>query len=122
MVHPVFSAPRRSPNTLVFSREDELMKTLPVRTICTAAVLAGFVALSGCSRDHTDVSYRGITNNLTPELRGLHERPVDVSRNMRVAKNQNWRMFSDDLGRVFYTDHPSRLTPMPMVDTSGNPR
>lgn len=98
------------------------MKTLPVRTICTAAVLAGFVALSGCSRDHTDVSYRGITTNLTPELQGLQERPIDVSRNMRVAQNQNWRMFSDDLGRFFYTDHPSRLSPMPVVSTSGNPR
>ena len=98
------------------------MKTMPVRSICTVSILLGAAALSGCRSDQSDVSYGAITSNLTPELQGLHERPIDVSRNMRVAQNQNWRMFSDDLGRFFYTDHASHLTPFPMVDTSGNPR
>lgn len=98
------------------------MKTLPVRSICTACLLAGTFAIVGCRSEKSQVSYGSITRNLTPELRGTHERPVDVSRNMRITHNQNWRMFSDDLGRFFYTDHASRLTPFPMVDTSGNPR
>lgn len=97
------------------------MKTSPVRTLCTAVALAGFAALVGC-RNQSDVSYNSITSNLTPELQGLHERPIDVSRNMRIANNQNWRMLSDDLGRTFYTNHPSHLSPFPIVDTSGNPR
>lgn len=97
------------------------MKTFPIRSICTVGLLAGTLALTACASKN-DVSYGAISRNLTPELQGLQERPIDVSRNMRVAQNQNWRMFSDDLGRFFYTDHPSRLSPFPVVDTSGNPR
>ena len=33
----------------------------------------------------------------------------------------SYRVF-DDLGRAFYTDHPSRLSPYPVTYTSGNPR
>lgn len=96
-----------------------LMKMFTPRSLCSATLLLATVALAGC---HSDSAYHRVRGNLTPELQGLHERPVDVDRNMRVAQNQLWRSFSDDLGRVFYTDHPSRLTPMPVVDTSGNPR
>ncbi len=87
-------------------------------------VLAGSVALlTGCQGSGIeDVSTAAIYGNLTPELAGLAERPIDVDRNLSVTNNQNWRMFSDDWGRVFYTDHPSRLSPMPIVQTSGNPR
>ncbi len=87
-------------------------------------VLAGSVSLlAGCQGSGTgDVSYAAISGNLTPELAGLVERPIDVDRNLSATNNQNWRMFSDDWGRLFYTDHPSRLSPMPIVQTSGNPR
>jgi len=87
-------------------------------------VLAGSVSLlAGCQGSGIDdVSYAAISGNLTPELAGLVERPIDVDRNLSITNNQNWRMFSDDWGRVFYTDHPSRLSPMPVVSTSGNPR
>ncbi len=90
-------------------------------------VLAGSVALlAGCqgigSPGAEDVSYAAISGNLTPELAGLVERPIDVDRNLAVTANQNWRMFSDDWGRLFYPDHPTRLSPMPIVYTSGNPR
>ncbi len=98
------------------------MKTFPIRSLCTVGLLIGTICLIGCSSNPERVSYGAITHNLTPELRGMQERPIDISRNMRVAQNQNWRMLSDDLGRVFYTDHPSRLSPYPIVDTSGNPR
>ncbi len=111
-----------------------------MKTSACLTVLAGSVALlTGCQSTgyHAartalwpipfepgaeDVSYAAISSNLTPELAGLVERPIDVDRNLSISSNQNWRMFSDDWGRVFYTDHPSRLSPMPIVSTSGNPR
>ena len=85
-------------------------------------VLAGCAAaLAGCSSTD-NVSYNAITWNLTPELHGMSERGVDANRHLATTNNANVRMFFDDVGRTFYTDHPSRLSPMPVVYTSGNPR
>lgn len=95
------------------------------RTIkATSALLLAALPLvfTGCRSDPDDVSQRAIFNNLTPELRSTHERPVDVRRHMAVNTNQNWRMLHDDLGRVFLTDHPSRLTGKPAPSTSGHHR
>jgi hypothetical protein len=81
------------------------------------------VALAGCKTgEGNDVSYKAISHDLTPELRGLEQRPIDIDAHIAYMANANWRMMSDDLGRVFYTDHPSRLTPFPMTKTSGQPR
>lgn len=81
------------------------------------------VALSGCqSADHTDVSTDAILKNPSPELRTLTERPVDVSRNYHITADQNKRMFWEDLGRFWYTDRPSRLTPANVTSTSGKLR
>jgi len=89
----------------------------------TLALLAAAAGLVGCASDSSsDTSYGAIVGDLTPELQTTTERPVDVDRNMAVAKNQNWRMMWDDLGRIFYTDHPSRLSPYPIMYTSGVPR
>ena len=88
----------------------------------TLGALAAAV-LVGCSssRPH-NVSFGSISGNLTPELEGLTDRPVDNERNVAVTNNMNWRMFSDDLGRALYVDHPSRLSPYPITYSSGNPR
>ena len=81
------------------------------------------VALVGCSQQNPDwVSYESISDNLTPELQTLTERPIDVDVNMAVAGNQTWRMIWEDMGRAWYSDHPSRLTPYPITYTSGKPR
>ena len=84
----------------------------------------GGTLLVGCSSSSSpyDVSFDAIRRDLTPELRAMTDRPVDEQRNMAVANNQNVRMFNDDIGRAFYTDHPSRLSPYPITYTSGNPR
>jgi hypothetical protein len=79
--------------------------------------------LAGCQTgDGSAVSYKAISHDLTPELRGLEQRPIDIDAHLAYMINSNWRMMSDDLGRVFYTDHPSMLTPFPMTKTSGQPR
>ncbi len=88
-------------------------------------VALGGAVLVGCSSSPTspyDVSFDAIRGDLTPELRAMTGRLVDEQRNMAVAFNQNGRMFYDDLGRAFYTDHPTRLSPYPITYTSGHPR
>ena len=88
-------------------------------------VALGGAVLVGCSSSPTspyDVSFDAIRGDLTPELRAMTGRFVDEQRNMAVAFNQNGRMFYDDLGRAFYTDHPTRLSPYPITYTSGHPR
>ena len=77
--------------------------------------------LVGCQTGDP-LSYHAIRRDLTPELRGLVERPIDIDRNLASTNNQNLRMMSDDIGRTLYTDHPSRLSPLPIIYTSGNPR
>ncbi len=93
--------------------------------ILAGLTLGAFAAavLVGCSSSSPhNVSFGAISGNLTPELEGLTDRPVDNKRNVAVTNNMNWRMFSDDLGRALYVDHPSRLSPYPITYTSGNPR
>jgi hypothetical protein len=96
------------------------MKTR-ILSVLSAALLVP-VLLTGCKSNPEDVSYRSISRNLSPELQTSHERPIDVDVNFKVTQNLEWRMFWDDMGRVFYTDNPSRLRPGPTIYTSGNPR
>ena len=89
------------------------------KTTFALSLACGFAAITliGCSSDAT--SYRSIAGDPTPDLQGFVERPVDVDRHLAYQTNTNWRAASDDLGRVFYTDHPSRLAPWPVSMTSG---
>ena len=79
------------------------------------------VLLAGCKSATDHYSYSAIAGNLTPELQGVSERPVDIDRNVAVVENVNWRLFWGDLGRVWYMDRPSILSPFPTVSTSGQP-
>ncbi len=79
------------------------------RPALAASVLIASGLLAGCYSGSVgrDAALR---SNPTPELMTLHQRPVDVDNAIAVMSDENWRMFSQDLGRVFYTDRPSRLT------------
>lgn len=89
-----------------------------IGAIMLFGVSTSLLLMPGCS----GTSHKAITRKLTPELRGLSMRPVDAHNATAITNNQNWRMFSDDLARTFYTDHPTRLSPYPITYTSGQPR
>ena len=99
-----------------------LLNSRTALTMSAVLVTATLMLTTGCASSPDDVSYRGITRNLTPELMTTHERSIDVDRNFAATRNIQRRMFWEDLGRVFYTDNHSRLHPAPTVYTSGNPR
>ena len=81
------------------------------RKAWSVLVAAGALAMTGC---HSPTSKHAIREDPTPELKTLYERDDDVHNTLSLMKNENWRMFWEDLGRVFYLDRASRLTPEPM--------
>jgi hypothetical protein len=88
---------------------------------CVAAAIASF-GLVGCSSDPMATDFDSIKSDLTPELMNIAERDVDVERNLAVNSNQNLRMFWNDVGRFWYVDRPSILSPYFIVPTGGQPR
>ncbi|MHC4948695.1 MAG: hypothetical protein ACYTG1_10590 [Planctomycetota bacterium] len=88
-----------------------------------ALVVMALIVMGCQSKPHPErVSVKYINNNLTPNLVGSAETYEDQARAVSVTNNMNARLFWDDMGRTFYTDHPSRLSPLPIQYTSGNPR
>ncbi len=101
-------------------KNQENTKKTTVAHLCAATMLTALAA--GCQTDPNDVSFSAIRHSLTPELRGAVDTPDDADRHLAVTNDTNSRLLMDDLGRMFYTNHPSRLSPLPIVYTSGNPR
>ncbi|MBC8202841.1 MAG: hypothetical protein H8E91_03340 [Planctomycetes bacterium] len=82
-----------------------------LKCICIIATLLLF---AGC------VDNRVGLHDVTPEMSTLSQTYNDVDIDLAMVDNQNNRMFEDDLGRVWYTNRPSRLSPLPVVNTTGN--
>ena len=90
------------------------MRRLGGKRLAMAGVLAGsVVGLGACSTDLFS-RHAAIRNSPTPELETLYQRSVDISNAWTIMDDENWRMFTQDLGRAFYTDRPSRLTREPI--------
>lgn len=87
----------------------------------SALCLCGIGVLAGCQR-MDPLSYKSIRSDPTPELQGTGERPIDINRHLATVDNLNMRMASDDLGRIWYTNSPSYLSPMPVTSLTGVPR
>lgn len=93
------------------------MNTRIPRLICLALGTAAATTLVGCTTLTSEADYaqaERIRANLTPELDTLYQRPDDMTNAMTIMADENGRMFWQDLGRVFYTDRPSRLTREPV--------
>jgi len=85
-------------------------------SLALTAALGCAAMLAACS-GHKDYSYeaaKDIRDNATPDLDTLAQRPVDVDNAIAVTFDTNGRLFNEDLGRMFFFDRPSRLTPTPM--------
>lgn len=104
------------------------MKTISTNVLCrtllSGAAVIVLTASFGCqSADRQDpLSFSSVANDPSPELQSTTQRPVDVDRSLAYMKDVNKRSFWDDLSRTFYTDHPSRLSPYPIMSTSGEIR
>lgn len=83
------------------------------RLLLATALLAGVAISSGCSSSK-DKRVSGLRKDPTPDMVTLYQRQDDVDNVLAVYFNEMDRMFWQDMGRAFYTDRPSRLTPEPM--------
>jgi len=84
-----------------------------------APIGIGMILLTGCSSG--DPIFDSIKSNPSPELVGVANRNVDIERNMAVVGDQNLRMLTNDLNRMFLFDSPSYLSPWNIVSTTGQP-
>ena len=97
------------------------MRTSARMTLAALCLSAVTTIVGGCN-DPEATDFDSITDNPTPELMTLNERKVDVQRNLAVVYNNDFRMMWMDLGRAWYVDRPSFLSPYYIVPTSGQPR
>jgi hypothetical protein len=95
---------------------------MTMRTILGIGMLAVAAALSTGCASKTGVSDRAIAAHPTPELQTTSMRHKEVDFSIAYMRNANGRMFWDDLGRTFYWDQPSRLSPYPIMGLNGQPR
>jgi len=79
--------------------------------VLTAVPFLAAAALDGCAQP---TRHEAILADVTPELETLHERQSDMDNNWALMLDENGRMFLQDLGRAFYVNRPSRLTPEPI--------
>lgn len=98
------------------------MKTRLCMSLLFAASAAALAGCAGGGDDFNDVSYSSVSGNITPELRGTVERPIDIDMHRSQVSDMNARLMWDDLGRLFLTDRPSLMTPWPLASPSGLPR
>lgn len=90
------------------------MPSRTTRLILASALIIGAGLTVGCSssKDNRVVEIR---HHLTPEMKTLSKRPDDVKNSLAIYFNEMDRMFWQDVGRAFYTDRPSRMTPEPTL-------
>lgn len=90
-------------------------------SLLVASVLVSGIVV-GCSSDPMATDFHSIKNDLSPELVNVAERDVDIERNLATTNDQNTRMFWNDIGRAWYVDRPSIMSPYFIVPTGGQPR
>ncbi len=89
--------------------------------LSTLSAVALLALLGGCKASPENTDFASIKGNLTPEMLGTSERPVETDLNWAMNANQDTRGMWDDVGRFWLTDRPTKLSPYPIMSTSGNP-
>lgn len=79
--------------------------------IASLLTLAWAACLTGCAGGDTPAGrHEMVKADPTPELFTLYQRPVDADNRIVLTMDENWRMFNQDMGRLWLLDRPSRLT------------
>jgi len=88
------------------------------RALAFAALAAAAITtVGGCSAGNSQASiYNDMKRDLTPELRTLVERPVDIDNTLTRTNDVYGRLFWEDLGKLGLQDRPSRLNRFNIVE------
>ncbi len=91
-----------------------------IRLALSAALV---LCVLGCSSsyDMNDVSYENIRRRPAPEMSSTALTKSEGDGSYAYMRNTNYRGAWDDFKRAFLINHPSTLSPYPIVKTSGNP-
>lgn len=84
-----------------------------VRLAASLAAAAGLSLLGGCS-SMGGKQHASISDDATPSLITLDQRPIDVSNTTTISWNTNWREHWNDWDKIWLLDRPSRLTQFPI--------
>ncbi len=93
---------------------------MPTRTVRKSRLFLGASLLApamlvGCaSGDYSDQLAAEVRSNPTPELDTLSQRHQDIENSIALTVDENWRMFTQDMGRFWLLDRPSIMTPEPV--------
>lgn len=80
-------------------------------TLTAAALATGAGALlGGCSSTNLD----SIRSNPSPGIMTLSQSDEVVLNQMTITQDTNLRQLNEDLGRMWFYDRPSRMTPRPI--------
>ena len=90
------------------------MKTVARLLVVALTVTAATFGSLGCAHAYQ--------NRPSPAMASTTDRWIDASNNYSYMRNINQRGVIDDFNRAVYIDNPTRLSPWPIVDMSGNPR
>ncbi len=86
-----------------------------ITTLVSLAALATIAgALGGCgSSSPARQQLAEIRANPSPELQTTNQTEDDVDNQLTVTFDENFRQLNRDLGVLFLTDRPTRLSPYP---------
>jgi hypothetical protein len=80
-----------------------------LRLASLVPVALAVLALAGCgTNEGRTTSYR---LNPTPDVDTLSQSHEEIENAVTISYDYNFRQLNSDLGRVFMTDRPSRLSP-----------
>lgn len=81
-------------------------------TCLSLLALAGALTGGGCSAEQSQLN--DVRWNATPELSTIPDTHDEAVNDWVITQNSNLRALNGDVGRAFYWNRPSRLTPEPV--------
>ncbi|HVZ93203.1 MAG TPA: hypothetical protein VG797_01710 [Phycisphaerales bacterium] len=82
------------------------------RVMMGVASIAALAGLVGCSAHESQAAR--FRSNPTPEIDTTGQTKDEVANKLTIVADTDWRMFNEDLGRMFLLDKPSLATPKPL--------
>ncbi|MCA9312613.1 MAG: hypothetical protein KDA21_15470 [Phycisphaerales bacterium] len=85
-------------------------RSISRKTLTVALLAGGVLALAGCNSGTTGKIY----SDPTPALDTTSQTDYEIKNQLVIHRDTNLRMFWEDIGRMWMTDRPSRLSPKPI--------
>lgn len=87
-----------------------MTSTRRLRRAALLALPAAALLVGGCAKTTSSSTLSGIRGDVTPERHDLAKSHEDVNNSLAIYSNLGNRMFWEDVGVLFMTNRPSRLT------------